>query len=150
MVVKAIPMERPVDGDAELMLSAAKGDSSAFAKLYRKYLPLVHLYLKRLGCQTSSVPDLAQEVFTRLWVRRRQYAGESTFKTYVLGYANKVFLEEQRHLRRDRALADHFSEGLSRTKTTSRRPDPGSAHDELKESLDRAIARLPARQQEAI
>ena len=139
-----------IDEDAQLMQLAAQGSSSAFETLYRKYLPLVSLYLENLGCRQSSIPDLAQEVFARLWARRRQYAGESKLKTYILGYANKVLLEECRRQRRTRRLADHFCQDLPHAVSTSATPEMAAEYAEWRESLDGAILRLTVGQQEAL
>ncbi len=132
------------------MLSAAKGNPSAFEKLYQIYLPSVCLYLRGLGCPESSVSDMAQEVFTRLWCRRQQLAGKSAFKACALGYANKVFLEEQRRLRRARGLAYRLAQDLPHSVVDPAGSEPEIAHTELKQSLDRTITRLTVRHQEAV
>jgi RNA polymerase sigma factor (sigma-70 family) len=93
---------------------------------------------------------MVQEVFTRLWGHRQQYAGRSTLKTYVLGYANKIFREEQRRRRRTKALADYFSQNPPRGAAEPARPELEVVRAELRESLDRAIARLTVGHQQAV
>lgn len=132
------------------MLRAAVGDASAFERLYLKYLPFVGFYLIGLDQRGSSVADMVQEVFTRLWANRTRFTGESTFKTYLFGYANRVWLEEQRHHMRNRSRADEFLRNGCRTGTESRGPDVAAEWEEMKELLEHAIMRLTVEQQQAL
>lgn len=132
------------------MLRAATGDGSAFERLYLKYLSFVGFYLISLDHRGGSVADMVQEVFTRLWANRTRFTGESTFKTYLLGYANRVWLEEQRHHMRNRNRAAEFLREGYRPGSESQGPDMAAECQETKELLARAIMRLTVEQRQAL
>ncbi|MEK6700783.1 MAG: sigma-70 family RNA polymerase sigma factor [Planctomycetota bacterium] len=46
-------------------MAARSGDRAAFARLYRRFAPLVHSVLLGAGAGRSEAEDLVQEVFTR-------------------------------------------------------------------------------------
>ena len=70
-------------------------DSRTFEYIYQKYKPVVSSYLaSSSGKNFPNNEDMAQEVFLRAWRNRRQFRADSTVKTYLVGIARRVLLEE--------------------------------------------------------
>jgi RNA polymerase sigma-70 factor, ECF subfamily len=63
--------------------------------------------LKRLGVPEGALPDAVQEVLLVVHRRRADFAGQSTFRTWVFGIVMRVASTQRRSLRRARAV---FSE----------------------------------------
>ncbi|MHC4387744.1 MAG: RNA polymerase sigma factor [Planctomycetota bacterium] len=142
---------RVVDEDAVLLVRAGRGDRAAFDRLYHKYYRVVTSYLaRRNGCH-DMLEDLVQEVFTRLWQNRKQFRGDSSVRTYVLGIAAHALSDYKRLLSKQRAhgygtLEKYRPVYLCRWPA----PDTKIYFAEIKEALKRAVLELTARQREAI
>jgi RNA polymerase sigma-70 factor (ECF subfamily) len=129
------------DDDRRLMFRLAQGDVDAFKQLYETFFPCVAAFLARSG--SPNLDDLTQEVFVRLWERRRRFQGRSSAKTYLIGIAQNVLRESQRQSIRwpmscDNGLLDHVPSAADQ-------PDP-----ELPEIIDQAKASLSPNQLQAI
>jgi RNA polymerase sigma-70 factor, ECF subfamily len=142
------------DGDAEedteLMLRACNDDSTAFGKLYRKYLPLATAYAAALGSHDASVGDIVQEAFMRLWDRRREYRGQAKVKTYIFAYVRNISLEERRHLVRQQALSRRLSQGPPHHAVVSVAPELVASVTEVNELVQEALAQLTDTQRQAV
>ncbi|WP_157307825.1 RNA polymerase sigma factor [Chitinophaga tropicalis] len=70
--------------DKELLSRLRLDDESAFAEIYRRYQPLLHLEAYFKLNQHEEAQDLVQEVFTSLWLRRRDIDISLSLKAYLL------------------------------------------------------------------
>lgn len=55
--------------DEELMVLVAQGHKLAFDQLVRRHLPRAHAVAAHICGSTSDADDIAQEAFTRIWLR---------------------------------------------------------------------------------
>jgi len=55
--------------DEELMVLVAQGHKLAFDQLVRRHLPQAHAVASRISGSASDAEDIAQEAFTRIWLR---------------------------------------------------------------------------------
>jgi RNA polymerase sigma-70 factor (ECF subfamily) len=140
-----------LDEDTRLMVRAAEGDSAAFERLYEKYLPVVTTYLVSLNGCDAAIEDLVQEVFMRLWQNRRQFRGDSTIKTYILGIVKNVLADHQRQLSKQKVAPDGlFLEYVAARSNARSRPDAALRGAEIKRSVEQGILKLTAKQRQAI
>jgi RNA polymerase sigma-70 factor (ECF subfamily) len=140
-----------LDEDTLLMIRAAEGDKAAFERLYKKCLPIVTTYLTSLnGCDTA-VEDLVQEVFTRLWENRGRFRGDSCVKTYILSIAKNVLADYQRGLCKQTLTVDsQYLEGTILRPSRLSGADVELRRAETKNAVEQAIAKLTAKQREAV
>ncbi len=145
------------DNDKQLMFRAAKGDRQAFTQLCDKFQPRLRGYLASRNGQLSSLDDLTQEVFTRLWQQRGQFKGKSTVKTYLFGIANNVIREEaarQLQLGKLKDLTIGLQQTIDRFKPPRQgelsQPEQDAYYQELRASLRDAVRKLPAIYRQAI
>jgi RNA polymerase sigma-70 factor (ECF subfamily) len=96
-----VPGNRKIkfDEDTRLMLQMADGDNIAYARLYKKYFPVVVSYLASLNAHQNLLKSLAQEVFMRIWQNRKLFRAESSLKTYVFAIAMSVLRKASRNRR---------------------------------------------------
>lgn len=95
--------DAPVDDDGELRIAAwvdraRGGDREAFARLYRRFLPLVHgVLLARVAPQEAD--DLAQEVFLAAWKSLDRLREARHFGAWVAGIARHHASDHHRRRR---------------------------------------------------
>ena len=83
-----------IDEAAELMRKVANGDIEAYERIYSKFCPILRSFFANYNSHHISSDDFIQEVFTRLWQRRKSFRGESLFLTYLLGIARNILNEK--------------------------------------------------------
>jgi RNA polymerase sigma-70 factor (ECF subfamily) len=131
-----------LDEDTLLMIKVSGGDRDAYKELYNKYFPAVVGFTISLNGQLQSSEDVAQEVFYRIWEKRKEYRPTAAFKTFLFGYARNVVHELQQHLP---AAANHFEMMVEPS-------DPAAMvqHKELTLLIERAKSKLSDKQLQAL
>ena len=64
---------RPTDTDEALVARTAKGDSDAFAELYRRHYSVVRAYARRRTGDVDRADELTQEIFLDAWRSADRY-----------------------------------------------------------------------------
>jgi RNA polymerase sigma-70 factor (ECF subfamily) len=122
--------------DAVSLRAAARGDVAAFEALYREHVGGVHGLCLRLTRQREAAEDCTQETFVAAWRSLGEFAGRSSFATWLHRIAVNQVLSRQTGLaaRLERLASDTDAEEL---------PEPPA--DDLTPPLDleRAVERLP-------
>jgi len=138
-----------LDKDTQLMLQLAGGDNTAYDELYQKYFPAIVSYLKKSNKCQISPEDLAQEVFMRLWERRRFFRADSSAKTYIFSIAINLVREYNRIIHKQRDLLQQL--GTSSTHCEHHLNTDKSLHShKLAKNIGHAKSRLSAKQRQAI
>jgi len=107
--------------------------------------PLLGFVYRFLGCSGDDARDLAQEVFLRLWRRRRKWRPTAGFSTWLFTIAGNLCRNRKRDLGRRPALvpledgADDSQDPLSRAESA-----------QMARKVRDAIALLPETQREAV
>lgn len=98
------PIESGIDTDVTL---AARGDSSAFERLYRTHVTRVHNLARRM-LGSHEADEVTQDVFVRTWQKLSQFRGDSAFTTWLHRLAVNVVIERRRSfaIQRERMLDD--------------------------------------------
>ena len=134
------------DETAALVALAARGDVSAFERLYARSAGRVYAVCIRMTGDPQRARELTHDAFVRAWERLSTFRGEAAFETWMHRLAVNVVLTATRGERRRAA----------RFVATTDEPDAGSdpaygrsAPDvETRVDLERAIAALPPRARE--
>jgi RNA polymerase sigma-70 factor (ECF subfamily) len=155
-VESLVPLEHDPSGlsivpvsDEDLMARAAEEDERAFTELVRRYQARVTNLISRVLNDRISSDDLAQEVFVRVFVHRRNYRRGSKFSTWLFTIAANLAKNEirRRVRRRNWFSLDALQEVLS--DSTMQLADPAEGQDialqrgQLQQSVGRAIAAVP-------
>ena len=74
---------------------AARGDTSAFERLYRRHAGRVNALACRMSGREDA-DDLVQDVFVRCWEKLHLFRGESRFGTWLHRLAVNVVLQRMR------------------------------------------------------
>ncbi|MGH7725761.1 MAG: sigma-70 family RNA polymerase sigma factor [Candidatus Eiseniibacteriota bacterium] len=137
--------------DEDLMARAAVDDEKAFSELVRRYQSrVVHLVSRLLNDREVS-DDIAQEVFVRVYLHRRNYRTGSKFSTWLFTIAANLAKNEirRRKRRRNWSSLDEMQETLKDASLQFADPKANRESDLEREQLSgvvgQAIAGLPDR-----
>jgi RNA polymerase sigma factor (sigma-70 family) len=76
--------------EKDLLNQVAQGDRAAFQALYTRYFTLVQRYISLFEPSRTSLDELTQDVFVRIWEKRARLAGVETFKGYLFMVTRNV------------------------------------------------------------
>jgi len=145
--------ERAVD--LELVRRVQRGDNRAFDLLVQKYQHRIGHLIARYVRDTSEVDDVAQEAFIKAYRGLTNFRGDSAFYTWLYRIAINT---AKNHLvsagRRvpdqgvDASEAEQYESGTMLQETGT--PERTLLTDEIRRTVDVAIAALPADLREAL
>ena len=72
-----------IDIDAKLVKSLKKGDVFAFNELYHKYSQKIYNFSIKHLENEEDVKDLVQEIFTKLWEKRKEIDESKSLHGYL-------------------------------------------------------------------
>jgi RNA polymerase sigma-70 factor (ECF subfamily) len=133
-------MPEPVN-ERELVERCRRGDEGAFQELVDRYKDLVFALLARTVQDRSRAEDLAQEVFLRVHRGLPYFRGEARLSTWIYRIVSNVVAQD--HGRMPPAAVS-LDDGSERSKAMPAETDRQFGDLELRDRLEKAIARLPA------
>lgn len=123
--------------ERELVERCRRGDEGAFQELITRYKDLVYAVIARTVADRSRVDDLAQDVFLRVHRGLPYFRGEARVSTWIYRIVVNVCTQELARRGADRT-------GLDGHDAVMATPDRQFSDLELRDRLEKAIARLPA------
>src|SRR5258708_22564977 len=135
--------------EEDLMGGVAEHDERAFPELVRRYQGRVTNLVSRVLNDRECADDLAQEVFIRVFVHRRNYRRGSKFSTWLFTIAANLAKNEirRRVRRRNWFSLDALQELLQDSAIQLADPTEGREskleREQLQEAVGRAIAAVP-------
>jgi len=126
--------------ERELVERCRSGDEHAFQELVDRYKDLVFALIARTVQDRSRAEDLAQDVFLRIHRGLPYFRGEARLSTWIYRIVANVCLQD--HGRPPAAVS--LDDERTRARATPSGPDRQFSDLELRDRLEKAIARLPA------
>lgn len=126
--------------ERELAERCRSGDERAFQELIDRFKDLVFALIARTVQDRSRAEDLAQEVFLRVHRGLPYFRGEARLSTWIYRIVANVCLQE----RGRRSPTISLDDGRRREDVKMSMSDRHVGDLELRDRLDKAIARLPA------
>ncbi len=111
-------MEKPQSNDdvfdaSELIVSVARQDKAAFARLFEYFAPRIKAMLLRRGLPEQRAEDLAQETMLTVWRKASQFNPESGHgAAWIFTIARNRQIDQSRHNRREVEGAEGLVEDL--------------------------------------
>ena len=124
--------------ERELVERCRAGDERAFQELVDRYKDLVFALIARTLQDRSRAEDLAQDVFLRIHRGLPYFRGEARLSTWIYRIVANVCLQDHGRGPGGVSLDDN------RTPATRAASDRQFGDLELRDRLEKAIARLPA------
>ena len=129
-------------GDQALVELCRSGSDAAFRQLVDRHKSLVYGVILRTVADRSSVDDLAQEVFLRVYKGLPAFRGESSLSTWLFRITRNVCAEVRDQRQFLRSLDSVEDDKQPRIKLGT--PDRAFSDLELRDRLDKALAQLPS------
>jgi RNA polymerase sigma-70 factor (ECF subfamily) len=127
----------------------AEDDDRAFSELVRRYQGRVINLVSRVLNDREVSDDLAQEVFVRVFVHRRNYRRGSRFSTWLFTIAANLAKNEIRRRVRRRnwfsldALTDVLKDSAIQLADPTEGHERRMEREQLQEAMARAVATVP-------
>ena len=86
-------------GDVDDVARAARGDPTAFERVYRRHHGRVHALARRM-LGSDEAEDATQEIFLRAWRKLGSYRGEAAFSTWLHRLAMNLLVRRADRVRR--------------------------------------------------
>ena len=118
------------------------GDEGAFQELIDRYKDLVFALIARTVQDRSQAEDLAQEVFLRVHRGLPYFRGEARLSTWIYRIVANVCLQDRNRSKASVSLDALEAQGAREASPAARDRQFGDL--ELRDRLEKAIARLPA------
>jgi RNA polymerase sigma-70 factor (ECF subfamily) len=136
--------------DETLMCAACEGDMEAFGQLVRRYESPLFNYLRRMTGNAAEAEDVFQDTMLRLYRSRDRYDRSSPVRPWLYRIATNCCRDRLRYWRRRPAVSLESGESSGRTLAdqvadASARPDDRAREIEVRERLEKAVARLPVK-----
>ncbi len=135
--------------DEDLMARVAEDDERSYTELVRRYQGRVTNLISRVLNDRNGADDLAQEVFVRVFVHRRNYRRGSKLSTWVFTIAANLAKNEIRRRVRRRnwfsldALTEVLNDSLPQLADPAEGRERGLEREQLQGEVGRAIATVP-------
>src|SRR5262252_10339250 len=135
--------------DEDLMARVAEEDERAFSELVRRFQGRVTNLIARVLNDRESSDDLAQEVFVRVFVHRRNYRRGSKFSTWLFTIAANLAKNEiRRRVRRKNwfsldALQEMLGDSTIHLADPTEGKEQSLQREQLQQAVGRAIAAVP-------
>ncbi|MFC5049160.1 RNA polymerase sigma factor [Rubritalea spongiae] len=139
--------------DVALMMRVKEGDHAAFQQLVERHQDMIIGTVAKMLGNASDAPDIAQQVFLRLWKSAKRYKQKAKFTTYLFTITrNLVFNESKKRARRKtHSLDEREDESFQQfADDSSKSPDAETLQSELQVAVDQAINGLPEKQRLAV
>jgi RNA polymerase sigma-70 factor (ECF subfamily) len=141
--------------DLAWMALVKKGDVEAFRELIEAHQNRVIGTVAKMLGDESDAPDIAQQVFVRIWRSAPRYEPTAKFTTWLFKITrNLVFNELRRRKRHPTFSLDRIAEEDDRPRQaadqSSKPPDTALLDEEMQAAIQHAIDELPEVQRMAI
>lgn len=134
-------MQKPINND-KLVEQLKKGDATAFDTLFNEYSQKLFGFAYKYLKSESDAEELVQEVFVRVWEKRKSLKSDYSFKSYLFTIA----LNQIRKFFNKRAIALRYV-----TEVKSSEPNTDNAaidpmeYSSILNRIDELIEKLPER-----
>ena len=138
------PAPRDDSSDRDLVRRLRRGDSAALDTVLQRHWGPIVAYLVRMLGSRDAAEDVAQRAFCRLWERRESWQDEGSLRGLLYRMARNFAISDRR-----RSDAEARSAVVHAARQAGIATPLGLLEDQqLREELDVAIQRLPARRRE--
>ena len=137
--------------DAELLRATARGDESAFARVYDRYGPILFGLLLRILRSRAEAEDVLQEVFLQVWQRARSFDPDrGRAFTWLVTLARSRAIDRLRSVDSRERAAQRSAEDAPPEPVAEEWADAAAVRAERAEAVRSALAELPDEQRQVL
>jgi RNA polymerase sigma-70 factor (ECF subfamily) len=137
--------------EAELLRALARGDESAFARIYDRYSPILLGLLLRILRSRAEAEDVLQEVFLQVWQRAHSFDAErGRAFTWLVTLARSRAIDRLRSVGSRERAAQRSAEEAPPESEPAEWADNAAIRTERAEAVRAALAELPEEQRQVL
>lgn len=137
--------------EAELLREVARGDESAFARIYDRYSPILLGLLLRILRSRAEAEDVLQEVFLQVWQRAHSFDAErGRAFTWLVTLARSRAIDRLRSVGSRERAAQRSAEEAPPESEPAEWADTAAIRSERAEAVRAALAELPEEQRQVL
>ncbi|HVF44574.1 MAG TPA: sigma-70 family RNA polymerase sigma factor [Pyrinomonadaceae bacterium] len=137
--------------DAELLRAVARGDESAFARVYDRYSPILLGLMLRILRSRAEAEDVLQEVFLQVWQRAHSFdASRGRAFTWLVTLARSRAIDRLRSVGSRERAAVRSAEDAPPESEPAEWADAAAVRAERAEAVREALAELPEEQRQVL
>jgi len=135
--------DHSLENEAHLVKSLSRGNLLAFNSLFKEYSGRLYRFAYGYLKSEEESEELVQEVFTKIWEKRKELKSELSFKSYLFTIAFNII---KKHFRRETCISEYFKTRISEDldlETTKK-----VTYDSLYHFVSKLVNQLPERRKE--
>lgn len=136
--------------DQALWLQIMQGNQLALVQLYDRYVDILYNYGKKITYKSEIVEDAIQDLLAEIWHRREKLTTPDSVKAYLLRAMRQKLLKHLLQYRRITFVGEYLPTGTVGDDSTSHATDALEIHPDLWADIQRAMACLSPKEQEAV
>jgi RNA polymerase sigma-70 factor (ECF subfamily) len=137
--------------EAELLLSTARGDESAFARVYDRYGPILLGLLLRILRSRAEAEDVLQEVFLQVWQRAHSFdPSRGRAFTWLVTLARSRAIDRLRSVDSRERAAQRSAEEAPPDSGPAEWAEDVAIRTERAEAVRAALSELPEEQRQVL
>jgi RNA polymerase sigma-70 factor (ECF subfamily) len=137
--------------DAELLRAVARGDESAFARIYDRYSPILLGLMLRILRSRAEAEDVLQEVFLQVWQRAHSFdAARGRAFTWLVTLARSRAIDRLRSVGSRERAAQRSAEDAPPESEPAEWADAAAVRAERADAVREALAELPEEQRQVL
>jgi RNA polymerase sigma-70 factor, ECF subfamily len=129
------------DLERQWMRQIAKGDRTAFERLYHAYHRRIYGYLFRMLSNAETAEELASDVMLETWKAAGTFRGDSQVSTWLFGIARFKGLSHLRR-RKSESRASGDEDEAAEIADEHDLPDEALMKDSMKATIKQALSKL--------
>jgi RNA polymerase sigma-70 factor (ECF subfamily) len=147
----SLPNQQTDAEDAELLRAVARGDESAFARVYDRFSPILLGLLLRILRSRAEAEDVLQEVFLQVWQQARSFdASRGRAFTWLVTLARSRAIDRLRAVDSRERAAQRSAEAPPPTPPAAGWADEEAIRAERAEAVRGALGELPEEQRQVL
>ncbi|HEV7889541.1 MAG TPA: sigma-70 family RNA polymerase sigma factor [Pyrinomonadaceae bacterium] len=137
--------------DAEMLRAVARGDESAFARIYDRYSPILLGLMLRILRSRAEAEDVLQEVFLQVWQRAHSFdAARGRAFTWLVTLARSRAIDRLRSVGSRERAAQRSAEDAPPESEPAEWADAAAVRAERADAVREALAELPDEQRQVL
>lgn len=131
--------------DLELAALIADDDDRAFAEIYRRYKGVLFLHAYRMLGDQEEAKDILQELFTTLWLNRKEIKPHTSFSSYLYKALRNRIFDVMSHKKVEQKYVNSLADFIEKGEWVT---DQQVRERELTELIEQEVSLLPTRMRE--
>jgi RNA polymerase sigma-70 factor (ECF subfamily) len=136
------------DGIAEdkvrLLEKFREGDTTAFEQIYKQWFGPIYSLLRRLTGSEDDAKDITQDVFSRLWEKRKNIEARRGVESYLFSAARNATVD----LFRKKRAAGNYRDGIRISSATPVAPDEVKIAEDLEQLIEKMMIKMSDKRRE--